>query len=66
MSEVSATVPVASGSVIILSAVGSVTARVVSKLFAVAPSNSILEPNTPTVFISTHIYGSVLETWKRT
>ena len=48
ISEVSATVPVASGSVIVRSAVGSVTARVVSKAFAVEPSNVILESNTPT------------------
>ena len=42
MSEVSATVPVASGRVIVRSAVGSVTARVVSWASAVAPSNNIL------------------------
>jgi hypothetical protein len=49
-----ATVPVASGSVIVRSAVGSVTASVVSKLFAVAPSNSMLEPNTPTAAGACH------------
>ena len=38
------TVPVASGSVIVLSAVGSVTVSVVSLSFAVAPSNVMLEP----------------------
>ena len=36
-----ATVPVASGKVIVLSAVGSVTAKLVSKSLAVAPSNII-------------------------
>ena len=40
ISEVNATVPVPSGNVIVLSAVGSVTAIVVSKLSAVAPSNT--------------------------
>ena len=35
------TVPVSSGNVIVLSAVGSVTAKVVSKSLAVAPSNII-------------------------
>ena len=44
MSLVRATVPVESGNVIVRSAVGSVIARVVSKSFAVAPSNVILEP----------------------
>ena len=39
MSLVNATVPVASGSVIVLSCVGSVTVNVVSLLFPVAPSN---------------------------
>ena len=39
------TVPVTFGSVIVRSAVGSVTASVVSKSFAVAPSNVMLEPN---------------------
>ena len=39
-----ATVPVASGNVIVLSAVGSVIAKVVSWSFAVAPSNTI-EPS---------------------
>jgi len=38
------TVPVTSGIVIVLSAVGSVIARVVSKSFAVAPSKVMLEP----------------------
>ena len=45
ISEVSATVPVAFGSVMVRSAVGSVTSRVVSKSSAVAPSNTMLEPN---------------------
>jgi hypothetical protein len=36
-------VPVVSGKVIVLSAVGSVTVRVVSKSFAVDPSKIILE-----------------------
>ena len=36
------TVPELSGNVIVLSAVGSVRAKVVSKLFAVEPSNTIL------------------------
>ena len=44
ISLVSATVPVASGNVIVRSAVGSVTVSVVSKAFAVAPSKVILEP----------------------
>ena len=38
----SETVPAASGKVIVLSAVGSVTASVVSKLSAVEPSNTIV------------------------
>jgi hypothetical protein len=36
-----ATVPVAFGKVMVLSSVGSVTVKVVSKSFAVAPSNTI-------------------------
>ena len=39
------TVPLASGRVIVRSAVGSVTATVVSNAFAVAPSKVMLEPN---------------------
>ena len=39
------TVPVASGRVIVRSAVGSVTWTVVSKVFAVPPSKTMLEPN---------------------
>jgi hypothetical protein len=38
------TVPVAFGKVIVLSAVGSVTAKVVSKLSSVSPSNIIDPP----------------------
>ena len=40
-------VSVALGNVTVLSAVGSVTARVVSKLSAVLPSNTILDEKTP-------------------
>ena len=44
ISEVRATVPVASGSVIVRSAVGSVAVMVVSKESAVAPSKVMLVP----------------------
>jgi hypothetical protein len=47
MSLVSATVPVASGNVIVRSAVGSPAERVSSKLFAVEPSITIDEVSTP-------------------
>ena len=45
-SVVKATVPELSGKVIVLSAVGSVTVSVVSKVSSVAPSKVILEPRT--------------------
>ena len=41
ISDAKATVPLASGNVIVLSAVGSVTVKVVSKSLAVAPSKTI-------------------------
>ena len=44
ISEVRAKVPVASGIVIVRSAVGSVAKRVVSKESAVAPSKTMLVP----------------------
>jgi hypothetical protein len=47
-----ATVPVASGSVIVLSAVGSVTVSVVSAVSSVAPSKTI-EVGTVTVPVNT-------------
>ena len=53
-SEVSATVPVASGSVIVRSAVASVTAKVVSNESAVAPSNTMLVSNDPTAGAAAH------------
>ena len=46
------TVPEAFGRVITLSAVGSATSRVVSKAFAVAPSNLMFEPNWGFVVLS--------------
>ena len=54
ISEVSATVPVASGNVIVRSAVGSTSVRVVSKSFAVEPSKVISVWNTPTAAGSDH------------
>ena len=46
ISEVSATVPVESGNVIVLSAVGFVTVRVVSNALSVAPSTIMDAPGT--------------------
>ena len=46
VSPVVTTVPVTSGRVIVRSAVGSTTARVVSKSFAVAPSKTTPSPFT--------------------
>ena len=54
MSEVNATVPEASLNVIVRSAVGSVIVSVVSKSFAVEPSNEIEDSNTPTAAGADH------------
>ena len=51
LAVVVATVPVASGKVIVRSAVGSVTNKIVSKAFAVAPSKVILVSNTAVPFL---------------
>jgi hypothetical protein len=51
VSLVIATVPVLLGNVIVLSAVGSVTCTVVSKLSAVEPSNTMLPPTVKLVML---------------
>ena len=60
VSPVVTTVPVTSGNVIVLSAVGSVTVNVVSKSLAVAPSNtSVKLPATAPETVAALIVGAV-------
>ena len=61
MSLVSATVPLASGNVIVLSAVGLVTCSVVSLSSAEEPSNVMLDSNVPTAGAAAHSIPFVAE-----